>query len=61
MERLPGQEESGLQFKGPIGCNEIEITIFIWTVDFVANNGMAGVSKMDADLVGTAGPGFGGK
>ena len=58
MQGLARQEEFGFQFRGPIGCDEIEITILVGAVDFVADDGMSDLGKVNSDLVGPAGSGF---
>ena len=58
VQSLARQKEFGFQCRGPIGCDEIEITILVGTVDFVADDGVSDMRKVDSDLVGPAAPGF---
>jgi len=59
VKSLARQQELGFQQRGPVGFNEFQVTVFIGTVDFIADDWIPGVGKMDPDLVGPAGFGFG--
>jgi hypothetical protein len=59
MERLARKEKLGLQGGSPVGFYELEVAVFVWTVDFISDNGVSGVGQMDADLMSSTGFGFG--
>ena len=59
MESLAGEQKLCFQGGGPIGFDEFQITVFVGAVDFVADDGVTDVREMDANLVGSAGFGFG--
>ena len=59
MESVAGQVEALCQGGGPTGLNKLQVTILGRTVDFIPDDGVAGMGGVDADLVGSAGEGFG--
>jgi hypothetical protein len=59
VEGLARQKKLGLERRGPIGFDEFEVTVFVGTVNLVADNRMSDVGEMNPDLMGAAGLGFG--
>jgi len=59
MEGVTGEEEGALEGGGPAGLDEGEVVRLGGAVDFVADDGMAGVGEMDADLMHATGLGEG--
>lgn len=55
VEGVAGEEEGLLEGGSPAGLNEGEVMILRGAVDFVADDRMACVGQMDADLVHAAG------
>ena len=51
VERLPGKEEELLEFFGEAVVDVIEVALLGGAVDFVADNGVADVLGVGADLV----------
>ena len=51
MEGVRGQQEGRRTLRGESGGDEVEVERFVATVDFIANNRMPDVRKVDADLV----------
>ena len=57
MEGVAGEKEGLVEGGGPAGLDEVEIMVLGWAVDFVADDGVAGVSEVNANLVHAAGLG----
>ena len=57
VEGVTGEEEGLLEGGGPAGVDEGEVMVLGGAVDFVAYDRVAGVGKMDADLVHAPGLG----
>ena len=55
MEGLVGQNELGALLGGESAFDEGEVAIFVGAIDFIADDGVAGVGEVDADLVFAAG------
>jgi hypothetical protein len=55
VEGVVGEEEFFFEGGGPAGFDEFEVGGFVGTVDFVADDGVAVVGEVDADLVHAAG------
>ena len=52
---MVGEDELGALLGGEPVFDEGEVAVFVGAVDFIADDGVAGVGKMDADLVFAAG------
>jgi hypothetical protein len=59
VEGVAGEEEFFFESGGPAGFDELEVGGFVGAVDFIAEDGVAGVGEVDADLVHAAGVGEG--
>ena len=55
VEGLVGKDELGALLGGETIFDEGEVAIFVGAGDFIADDGVAGVGQMDADLVFAAG------
>src|SRR4051794_29428578 len=55
MESVAWQQELPFQTRRPTGADEFEIELFVRPIDFVADDGMAQRSEVNADLVRPAG------
>lgn len=55
VEGLVGEDELGALLGGEPVFDEGEVAVFVGAVDFIADDGVAGVGQMDADLVFAAG------
>ena len=53
MQGMTRQEKATLQFISPTGFDEAQIKLLVGAIDFVADNRVAEVRQMDADLVGS--------
>ena len=51
VEGLVGEDELGALRRGEPVFDEGEVAVFVGAVDFIADDGVAGVGEMDADLV----------
>lgn len=59
MEGVSREKKLGFQFRGPVGCDEFEVTIFVGAVDFVADDRVSSMCEVDADLMSAPGFWFG--
>jgi len=59
VEGLAGKKKFSFQGRGPIRLDELQVTIFVRAVDFVADNWVSDVCEVYANLVGSAGFRFG--
>ena len=59
MQGLAGKKKSSFQSRSPIRLDELQVTVFVRAVDFVADNWVPEVGEVYANLVGSAGFGFG--
>jgi len=51
VEGVPRKQEPLFEGRRPSGANEFQVTAFVGTVDFVADDGISGMREVDADLV----------
>jgi len=61
VERMAGEEQAFRKLRCPAGAYEFQIAFRRGAVDFVADDWMAGVGNVDADLVGATGDRLGGQ
>src|SRR5271166_1008463 len=59
MQGLTGKKKFSFQSRSPIRLDELQVTIFVRAVDFVADNWVSEVGEVYANLVGSAGFRFG--
>ena len=52
---MVGEDELGALRRGEPVFDEGEVAVFVGAVDFIADDGVAGVGEVDADLVFAAG------
>jgi hypothetical protein len=55
VQGLAGKKKFSFQSRSPIRLDELQVTIFVRAVDFVADNWVSDVCEMYANLVGSAG------
>ncbi len=58
VEGMAGEEKTFGERRRPSGADEFQVAIGRGAVDFVADDRMSVVGKVDPDLVGAAGEGF---
>src|SRR5207237_3052519 len=51
VERVPWQQQLALEFGSPTGLDEVQIKLFVRSVNFIAHNRAANRSEMHANLV----------
>lgn len=59
MQSVAGKEEAAGEAGGPTGLNEVEVSGFIGAVELVAEDRVADVGEVDADLMEPPGDRFG--
>ena len=59
MQGVAGEAEACLEARGPAGCDKVEVTGFIESVDLVSDNRVTKICQVNANLVHATGLGGG--